>query len=395
MTTQNRIKTVLTLAVVAMAILAASANAATMSSSSTAPDIGSLDIANYTGTSLDKWFCYAGEWAGGVVGQTITTGSDPVKFNAITYEIADTQKAPPIKTYTIRVCTVNRVDPGDPATWVLTEIYTETATQSEGIEWVGTDKAVELGVDPCPFMTWTLDEPVSLEADTEYGIDVGMNSTSVGWQQGIAYIKYSGNDEYADGTRYWSGPQRPGDSTPGGIGDSTMRNVSGERVFHIDMLSSDPNIPAVDAGEDMISWSGQAVPMDPNIVDAPGSDWTSKTYLWTAEPNGIGDPNLDVAITGADTENASVTVTKAEPTGDATVITMTLAVNKVGRTDPAITSSMTIDVYDDSCLAAQAVGPVAFDITDIDENCVTAFPDFALMAMTWLDDYALTGPVAK
>jgi hypothetical protein len=35
------------------------------------------------------------------------------------------------------------------------------------------------------------------------------------------------------------------------------------------------------------------------------------------------------------------------------------------------------------------------DPTDLDENCITNFADFAVMTTTWLDDYALTGPVAK
>ena len=156
----------------------------------------------------------------------------------------------------------------------------------------------------------------------------------------------------------------------------------------------DPNLPYVDAGINMITWSGQAVPMDPTIVEAPGSDWTSLTYLWTAEPNGIGDPNLDVAITGADTENASVKITKTA-TGDATVVTMTLAVNSDGRTDPPVTDAMTIDVYDDACLAALDLGLAVIDSTDVDENCITNFKDFALLAATWLDDYTLTDPVAK
>ena len=56
---------------------------------------------------------------------------------------------------------------------------------------------------------------------------------------------------------------------------------------------------------------------------------------------------------------------------------------------------MTIDVYDDSCLAAKAAGPVEIDATDIDGNCITNFGDFAVMAATWLDDYKSTGPVAK
>jgi len=179
--------------------------------------------------------------------------------------------------------------------------------------------------------------------------------------------------------------------------DFTITPATGD-TFHLYALANnlvDPNAPSVDAGPDMITWTGEEVPMDPNVVVPPESDWTKLTYSWTAEPNGIGDPNLDVAITGAETENASVTITKAEPTGDATVVTMTLEVNNEGRTDPPIKSSMTIDVYDDSCQAAKAAGPVEIDPTDFDGNCITAFPDFAVMASVWLDDYKLTEPVDR
>ena len=156
----------------------------------------------------------------------------------------------------------------------------------------------------------------------------------------------------------------------------------------------DPNLPSVDAGVDMVTWSGQAVQLDPNVVN---NDTTEPqgilTYLWTAEPNGIGDPNLDVVITGADQEDASVTITKTAPTGDATVVTMTLAVTLEGK-DP-VTDTMTIVVYDDACLAALDLGLAVIDPTDLDENCITNFEDIAVMATTWLVDYTLTEPVAK
>jgi hypothetical protein len=155
----------------------------------------------------------------------------------------------------------------------------------------------------------------------------------------------------------------------------------------------DPNLPSVDAGSDMISWSGALVALDPNVVNNDTNEpQGALTYLWTAEPDGIGDPNLDVAITDANQEDASVTITKTA-TGDATVVTMTLSVTLEGK-DP-VKDTMTIDVYDDSCQAAKAAGPVEFDITDIDENCITNFADFAVMAATWLDDYTLTEAVAK
>jgi len=217
----------------AMVALAVSANAALVTSSDTAPSIDGLDIANYNGTNLDKWFYYPGEWASRPVGQSFTPDTDGL-LNAITLEIADNQKCAPVKEYTIRVCTVNRVDPGDSSTWVLTEIHSETGTQNG--EWIGPDKAASMGVDPCPFMTWKLDSPVALTAGTEYGVDVGMNSGTTGWQQGIPYLKYSNVDEYAGGTRYHTGhfPTQP--EILSGVGNETMVNTSGDRVFHLDIV---------------------------------------------------------------------------------------------------------------------------------------------------------------
>jgi hypothetical protein len=163
--------------------------------------------------------------------------------------------------------------------------------------------------------------------------------------------------------------------------------------FGFQFVAGDPNLPSVDAGVNMVSWSGQAVQMDPNVVNNDTAEpQGTLTYLWTASPDGIGDPNLDVAITGADTENASVTITKTA-TGDATVVTMTLAVTLEGKNP--VKDSMRIDVYDDACAAALDLGLTTIDTTDLDGNCITAFPDFAVMAATWLDDYTLTEAVAK
>jgi hypothetical protein len=175
------------------------------------------------------------------------------------------------------------------------------------------------------------------------------------------------------------------------FGDEIRIGTSYESVGGVPL---DPNLPSVNAGDDMITWSGQAVTMDPNVVNNDTNEpQGTLTYAWTAEPNGIGDPNLDVAITDADTENASVTITKTAPTGDATVVRMTLAVTLEGK-DP-VTDTMTIDVYDDACLAAKAVGLAVIDPTDFDKNCITNFTDFAVLAATWLDDYTLTEAVAK
>ena len=175
----------LMLLAVAMAVIAltgALAGAATMSASLTAPTVDGEDVANYIDTgSLDKWFCISGEAASKVMGQTFTTGDAGVNLNAITYQVADTQKAEPTKTYTIRVGTVSGT--------TFTEIYSETATQSAS-------------TSADDYWTWTLDTPVYLSANTVYGVDVGLNSSTSEWQTGIPYVYYTA-DVYADGTRRW------------------------------------------------------------------------------------------------------------------------------------------------------------------------------------------------
>ena len=161
----------------------------------------------------------------------------------------------------------------------------------------------------------------------------------------------------------------------------------GNTFAHV-MGASDPSVPDVDAGEDWITWSHEPVQLDPNVVEKPESDWTDLTYAWSADPNdGVEfDPNEFV-------EAPTVTITKA--TDNPSAVTLTLAVNNEGRLEPPVTDTMTIEVYDNSCLAAIDLGLAAFDLTDFNQDCITNFEDFAVMATTWLDDYTLTEPVAK
>ncbi len=152
---------------------------------------------------------------------------------------------------------------------------------------------------------------------------------------------------------------------------------------------TDPNIPEVDAGVDMVTWSGEPVQLDPNIVEQPGSTWTNLTYLWTADPADgvVFDPSADV-------EAPVVTITKE--TDNPSVVTLTLAVNNEGNPpEEAVTDTMKIDVYDDACIAAVTLGLAELDPSDFDGDCITNFSDFAVLAATWLDDYTLTEPVPK
>ena len=213
MTTENTIKIVLPLALLAMSILVlmtALANAASMSAGLTGPTVDGEDIANYgTVTGTDKWWNDIGS-----EGQTFTTSSEAVWLNSLSYQITSTQKAEPTKNYVIRVGTAYGL--------TFTGIYSETATQT--FTWNSSE-----------YMTWTLDSPVLLAPNTRYGIDVGMTTSTSDWTTGIPYINRTA-DDYAGGTRYLSG-------TTGGIGNETMHNMSGDRIFHLDLSIADPNMP--------------------------------------------------------------------------------------------------------------------------------------------------------
>ncbi|RLG70150.1 MAG: hypothetical protein DRO11_06645, partial [Methanobacteriota archaeon] len=178
--------------------------------------------------------------------------------------------------------------------------------------------------------------------------------------------------------------------------DFTITKTTEVGTFHLYALANqevplvvDPTLPSVDAGPDMISFSGAVVELDPNVVNNDNEPKGTLTYLWTVEPDGIGDPDLDVVITDADKEDASVTITKTA-TGTATVVTMKLDVTLEGKNPVA--DSMKIDVYDDAC-AAVRIGLDLADITDFDENCITDLKDLAVMLAVWLVDNSLTAPV--
>jgi len=132
--------------------------------------------------------------------------------------------------------------------------------------------------------------------------------------------------------------------------------------------------------------------IDATVTVVPGSGWTDLTYTWTAIPDGSG-PDLDVEITGADQEDPTVTITKTAPAGGATVVTLTLEVASEGK-EP-VQASVSIDVYDDSCQAAQGAGVLELDPGDLDGNCIINLADYAIFALDWLSDYTITAPVVK
>jgi hypothetical protein len=215
---------------VALVLSSISASAATMSASSTAPVVNGLDIANYgTVTATDKWFV-ENSAAGAAKGQTFKTGATPVLLKAITYQTSS--GAMPTKGYAIRVGTVSGS--------TFTQIASENASQT--VAWSAGN-----------YVTWTFDTPVPLAANTTYGIDVGMISSTTAWQTGMPYLNNTGN-VYANGARYSTGTS--------GIGTATITTSNSDRIFHLDLqhpLKPSPDIGAiVPAGDLTLSWTNLA-----------------------------------------------------------------------------------------------------------------------------------------
>ncbi|MCF7956332.1 MAG: sialate O-acetylesterase [Phycisphaerae bacterium] len=205
------------------------------------------------------------------------------------------------------------------------------------------------------------------------------------------YPEFEGNVAVDDTRDYW----RTVEESPANQGYHWNRNAetycligNALALEMIDILG-DPNAPSVDAGADMITWSGEPVDLDPNVVEKPGSTWTNLTYEWTA------DPDTGVVFSDDQAPAPSVTITAA--TDNPTVVTLTLAVNDSGSTEPPVADFVKIKLYDDSCKAARLGLSLADEnLTDISgDDCVTNLKDFAELAFTWLNTTSLPQPQTK
>jgi hypothetical protein len=162
----------------------------------------------------------------------------------------------------------------------------------------------------------------------------------------------------------------------------------------------DPNRPIVDAGDDWVTWTGEKVKLDSTVTNNDPLEPTL-TILWTYEI--LGDANnitvvLDPAINPGDPNTSeavdpNVTITIDDPNVPRPVIVeLTLTVTRPGS-DPA-SDSVKIEVYDDNCAAAVGKGEV-LDPGDFDADCDTDMIDLRQMIDAWLDEYALTEPAVK
>lgn len=169
------------------------------------------------------------------------------------------------------------------------------------------------------------------------------------------------------------------------IGATSSANI--DNVMVSSYGGSDPNVPAVDAGSNWVTWSGAPVTLDDVVVVNNSDPVTALVYSWSA------DPADGVVFSASDVESPTVTITKA--TDNPSVVTLTLGVTNEGSESPAVEDTMTIDVFGDACQAALASGAIEFDATDFNSDCITDIVDLAELASKWLDDYTISAPAVK
>ena len=143
----------------------------------------------------------------------------------------------------------------------------------------------------------------------------------------------------------------------------------------------------VDAGYNVMTWSGEPVTMEATIDDEVATDLN---FIWIADPNGAGDPDLVVDISDPTIEDPIVTITNTKDT----MVTVKLALADNDDDDKEELDSMIIDVYTDPCQMT-LLGKEKDYETDINDDCVVNLLDFVEMASEWLGDYSSSGPADR
>jgi len=180
---------------------------------------------------------------------------------------------------------------------------------------------------------------------------------------------------------------------------------AGEYYWHVELVNSpnpDPIGPVyyftvtdnrtpwnVDAGADVVTWINEPTPLLGSYEDE-----NTPTVVWTSgDPGVVFSPSDDGGLTST-AINPTVTVGSAGP------VTLTFTVDD--GVNPAVSDTVTVDVYEDACQAARTgAGEAANHPADLTgpagvPDCNIDLIDIAVeIAAKWLDDYALTEPVPQ
>ncbi|MCS7305140.1 MAG: PEP-CTERM sorting domain-containing protein [Thermoguttaceae bacterium] len=233
------------------------AQGAIMQVSYTAPTVDGADIAQLVG-GQDLGGNQGHIWGNRPVqGQTFTTGSYYAGYTLFAVTLQNLSTTSSGSTFTIRVGEVNGTN--------FTPIRTETASP--------------VSYNPGAYITYVFDVPIKLAPNKVYGFDVGASGS------GYITSNTTNNMAYPDGVAYSSGAN--------GVGGTTLTlhngippNVSGDRVFHLDMIEGWPPLSSGrisvnfvgggpnDYGTYQVTGVAGAVPL-PNWNNIMGPAWNN------------------------------------------------------------------------------------------------------------------------
>lgn len=230
-----------------------------------------------------------------------------------------------------------------------------------------------------PFVLATLSTDGGWDNTNEYQLTIADAQLAVDGQAG-KYPAFAGNVKTVEARGYW----RDSSVSPSATGYHYNHNAEtymlvGDALGRA-MLELE-NTYSVDAGDAMVTWSGESIDLDASVQ----AGVTVTSYSWTASPAD------GVLFSATDVEDPTVTITKA--TDNPSTVTLTLTVED--GENPPVANSLTVDVYDDACKATVAKGLNADNPTDLNGDCVTNLGDFAEMAAKWLAGEILAGPQHK
>ncbi len=141
--------------------------------------------------------------------------------------------------------------------------------------------------------------------------------------------------------------------------------------FYVDNLP-----PRVDAGADIVTWlqdGSRTGNLDATVVDEEAT-----TVQWSV----VSEPNEGTAvIANGDSENTSVTLSAV---GEY-VLQLLASDGEYSGSD-----TITINVYNDSCEAAQSLPDYVPIVGDLNGDCLVNDADMALLEENWLKDNSLT-----
>lgn len=211
------VRTPIIVAVALLAVFTTSTHATVITMSANAPVVDGADLANLTQDTAFEDFQSSFEWPDrGARGQTFTTGGNVPGYtlNAITVQSDKTTVGS--ASYRVRVGSVSGTS--------FTSFTPETGNFG--------------AVADNEFVTFTLDTPLLLSANTVYGFDIGLFSPSpnafatVGWQL------RNNTGQFAGGQRYTStGPTQ--ETRYLGSGTVSFHNpADSDRIFHLDLTAN-------------------------------------------------------------------------------------------------------------------------------------------------------------